>query len=88
LIINIECNIFFLRKALQSGTSLSVFPGGSAEMLESKPGTDVVVVRQHKGFCQLAIENGCSIVPIYGFGVTDLYEQVRILCCITFLHYA
>jgi len=64
------------RAALAQGSSLSVFPGGSQELLESTPGTNIIVLNNRKGFVRLAIETGTSLVPVYAFGANDLYLQI------------
>jgi len=45
------------------------------ELLESKPDTDVLILKNRKGFVKLALENGVDLVPVYGYGITDLYIQ-------------
>jgi hypothetical protein len=50
--------------------------GGSAELLECQPNTDILVLKRRKGFVRLALENGVDIVPVYGYGINDLYIQV------------
>jgi hypothetical protein len=77
---------FFLackRKILTDGYNLSLLPGGSDEMLESCEEKEVVFLKARKGFIRLAIETGAQIVPVYAFGVNDLYSQVgtSTLCC-------
>jgi len=66
------------KKVLQSGLNVAVFPGGSAELLESTFASEVLILRERKGFIRLALETGSSLVPVYGFGVNDLYNQISI----------
>jgi len=88
---------------LNHGVSLSVVPGGLAEMLESDPTprplqhfevkrcrlsdpsddvtqdkkTVVLYLQSRKGFIKLALELGLDLVPVFTFGETDTYRQVR-----------
>jgi hypothetical protein len=64
-------------KALESGKSIALIPGGSEELLESNPDQEIVVIAKRKGFIRLALMYGCDLVPCYAFGVNDLYTQVK-----------
>jgi len=63
-------------KALESGKNIALIPGGSDEQLESNPDHEVVLIKKRKGFIKLALEFGCDLVPVYCFGVNDLYHQI------------
>lgn len=67
-------------RALKDGFSLLVLPGGSLEILESHPNSkeQVLVLERRKGFIELALHHGIPLVPVYAFGATDLYDQVKI----------
>jgi len=64
------------QRLLDHGYSLAIAVGGSEELLESYPGTDVAVLKKRKGFIRLALKNGADIVPVYMFGANDLYRQM------------
>jgi len=72
----VDASRFNASKALQSGSSLAVIVGGSAECLESQPNTDILILKKRKGFIRLALENGADLVPVYGYGINDLYVQM------------
>jgi len=72
----VDASRFNASNALKSGSSLSLIVGGSAELLECQPNTDILILKRRKGFVRLALENGVDIVPVYGYGVTDLYIQM------------
>jgi len=74
----VDASRFNAKKVLQSGSSLSVFPGGSQEMMLNMPGKETIVMSKRKGFIRLAFENGCDLVPVYTFGVSDLYHQMQV----------
>ena len=49
--------------------------GGSQEVLNARPGSYRVVLKNRKGFIKLAITTGASIVPVFSFGENDIYNQ-------------
>ena len=61
------------KKALAKGRSLFICTGGEAESMLTSPGKEQVVLKDRKGFVKLALSYGCSLVPVYGVGVSDLY---------------
>jgi len=61
-------------RALSEGKSLYVIPGGEAESLECRTGEDRVVLAGRKGFIRLALQHGAPVVPVYAFGLADIYE--------------
>jgi 2-acylglycerol O-acyltransferase 2 len=71
----VDASRYNASEALKSGSSISVIVGGSAELLESQPNTDVLILKRRKGFVRLALENGADLVPVYGYGINDLYVQ-------------
>lgn len=50
--------------------------GGAAEALDSFPGTNVLTLRNRFGFIKCALKTGSSLVPVFSFGETDLYDQI------------
>lgn len=58
------------------GHCACVVVGGAEEALESKPGCFNLILMKRKGFIKQAIRHGSSLVPVFGFGETDLYEQI------------
>jgi 2-acylglycerol O-acyltransferase 2 len=64
---------------LENKFSLLILPGGSLEILEAHPHVDeqVLVLERRKGFIELALKYGIPLVPVYSFGATELYDQVR-----------
>jgi len=75
---SVDATRFNAKQVLESGSSLSVFPGGSEEAMRTMPGKETLVLSKRKGFVRLAFENGCDLVPVYAFGVNDLYGQMQI----------
>ncbi|CAL4078709.1 unnamed protein product, partial [Meganyctiphanes norvegica] len=64
-----------LRIHPDSGKAIVVVPGGSQETLESRPGKASLVLKNKAGFIKMALKHGASLVPVYGFGETDVYDQ-------------
>lgn len=62
-------------RALRAGTSLLLYPGGEKEQLLTVRGRHRVFLNSRKGFIKLALQHGCSLVPVYVFGETDLYTH-------------
>lgn len=50
--------------------------GGATEAFYCKPRTYKIILTKRKGFVKLALQNGCSLVPVFSFGETDLFDQV------------
>jgi 2-acylglycerol O-acyltransferase 2 len=65
-----------VRELLKTGHSLAIVIGGAREALDAAPGMSDLVLRKRKGFFREALIHGCSVVPVFGFGENELYEQV------------
>jgi len=74
----IEASPNIIRGALNAGENVIIVVGGSAELLECNPGTNVIYIKERKGFCKMALQTGADLVPTFGFGVTDSYRQLKI----------
>jgi len=62
--------------ALGRGEHLSLFPGGIAELFLSSRQREAVYLTKRKGFVKMALQTGTSILPIYVFGHTQMFDQV------------
>ncbi len=60
-----------------NGNSVLLVLGGAKESLDAHPGTFDLTLKDRKGFVKIALMTGASLVPVFGFGETDLYEQVE-----------
>lgn len=58
------------------GRAITIVVGGARESLESKPGTNNLILNCRLGFVKLAIRQGADLVPVFGFGENDIYEQL------------
>lgn len=63
-----------IKRSLES-RHLYVTPGGLAEMMRAKRGADIVVWKQRRGLCRLALETGARLVPIYVFN-NDYFDHL------------
>lgn len=61
---------------LQSGHSLAIVIGGAREALDAKPSSYDLVLRKRRGFFREALQHGCAVVPVFGFGENELYVQM------------
>ena len=50
--------------------------GGAKESLEAHPGLMKLYLAKRKGFVKVALENGATLVPVFGFGENELFDQV------------
>eukprot|EP00730_Choanoeca_flexa_P013449 TRINITY_DN5331_c0_g1_i2.p1 TRINITY_DN5331_c0_g1~~TRINITY_DN5331_c0_g1_i2.p1 ORF type:complete len:324 (+),score=39.78 TRINITY_DN5331_c0_g1_i2:61-972(+) len=55
------------RYILNKGYSLALVPGGATEALYCYPDHDVVYLKNRRGFVKLALQTGCSLVPVFSF---------------------
>merc|ERR1712166_725796 len=62
------------KRALESGVSLAVIPGGEAEQMRTQTGVEDVYITKRVGFVKLAMQHEAALVPCYAFGTTDLYD--------------
>jgi hypothetical protein len=53
--------------------NLMVYPGGSDEIFETQPDSNITTLIVRKGFIKLAVQNGAEIVPAFVFGEKWLY---------------
>lgn len=67
-------------RVLNSGLSISVYPGGSREIFETDPKSrnTVAVLRRRKGFVRLAVRNGAELVPVFVFGEKKCYKRLNV----------
>eukprot|EP00047_Mylnosiga_fluctuans_P014017 m.34734 g.34734 ORF g.34734 m.34734 type:complete len:371 (+) comp5256_c0_seq2:440-1552(+) len=65
-------------RVLEMGYSLALVPGGATEALYNHPDKDVVYLRKRLGFVKLALETGCSLVPVYSFNECNTFGVVGV----------
>ncbi|KAI8802009.1 diacylglycerol acyltransferase type 2B [Cladochytrium replicatum] len=58
--------------------AVGIVLGGATESLESYPGTNRVILNRRKGFVKLALRRNAKLVPVYSFGETNTYYQLRL----------
>ncbi|KJZ79071.1 hypothetical protein HIM_01222 [Hirsutella minnesotensis 3608] len=58
------------------GRAVTIVVGGARESLESQPGSMRLILKGRKGFVKMALRTGADLVPVIGFGETDLYDQL------------
>ena len=73
-------NIITISKKVLNKTIINnnilFIPGGIQEMLLTTPNKDINISIKHKGFIELALNNGSDIVPIFCFGENDLIHSI------------
>ncbi|KAG7213543.1 hypothetical protein KM043_002801 [Ampulex compressa] len=58
-----------------TGRASVLVVGGASESFECQPGTYRILLKKRKGFVRIALKHGTSLVPVFSFGETDLYNQ-------------
>jgi len=56
------------------GSSVSILAGGVAEIFLSSKNEEKIFLKERKGFIRIALQRGLSLVPVYHFGNTQLYD--------------
>jgi 2-acylglycerol O-acyltransferase 2 len=72
----VDASRHLIRAHLSRGYSIAVFPGGAAEAQYAAPGKAELVLKKRRGFVELALERGASLVPVYTFGDTACLSAV------------
>ena len=57
------------------GNIVSIVIGGADEAQYSRPGKYKIILNKRKGFVKMALQTGCSLVPVISFGETDVFDQ-------------
>jgi 2-acylglycerol O-acyltransferase 2 len=52
--------------------------GGAKESMLAQPYSSKVVLNSRYGFVKVAIKAGANLVPMWGFGENNLYENMAI----------
>ncbi|ORX39148.1 diacylglycerol acyltransferase-domain-containing protein [Kockovaella imperatae] len=58
------------------GHAIAIVVGGATESLSAHPGTADLTLRRRFGFIKIAIREGADLVPVFGFGENDIYDQL------------
>jgi 2-acylglycerol O-acyltransferase 2 len=80
----ISSNYSDMENVLQENKSLIVYPGGLREMFACSHKKETIVINKREGIFYLAIKNGVSLLPIYTFGITTLYERSGVTVTLPF----
>ncbi|KAI9345313.1 diacylglycerol-acyltransferase [Obelidium mucronatum] len=73
----IGCGKKDLQYCLSRNKSVVLVVGGAQESMDAIPGTNTLTIKKRFGFVKLALQNGASLVPVFGFGENDIWSQVN-----------
>jgi len=62
---------------LGPGNSIVLVLGGAKESLDAHPGIFDLTIKHRKGFVKVALRAGAHLVPCFGFGENEIYDQVE-----------
>ena len=60
------------------GSCAALVTGGAKESMIAQPYSAKVVLKSRAGFVKLCLRTGASLVPMWGFGENNLYENIAI----------
>ncbi|KAK6627929.1 hypothetical protein RUM44_010411 [Polyplax serrata] len=60
----------------KKGNCAILIVGGAAESLYTETGTYKLCLKNRKGFCRVALQNGSPLVPVFSFGEIEILKQV------------
>lgn len=58
------------------GHAITIVIGGAQESLLSRPHHNELVLKKRLGVFKIAMKHGADLVPTYGFGENDIYQQI------------
>uniref|UniRef100_A0AC34FV70 Acyltransferase n=1 Tax=Panagrolaimus sp. ES5 TaxID=591445 RepID=A0AC34FV70_9BILA len=61
----------------EKGRAVCVILGGAEEALDSHPDNFDLKLSSRKGFVKLALKTGSDLVPVYNFGETSTFRQMK-----------
>jgi len=67
----IDADFQTMKKTLSDGHSVGLSTGGIAELFETSPVSETIIINDRKGFVRLALATGSPLVPCYLFGNTQ-----------------
>ncbi|PFH35137.1 dgat2l1-prov protein [Besnoitia besnoiti] len=76
----ISCSKKTLLNVLESkekGKAVVLVVGGGREAFLAEEGKNDLVLKKRKGFFELALRTGASVVPVYSLGENDLYTVLK-----------
>ncbi|XP_024218426.1 diacylglycerol O-acyltransferase 2-like protein 6 isoform X2 [Halyomorpha halys] len=69
-------SLMYLLRDNQGGNVVNLMIGGSSEAYFTEPGDYRIILNKRKGFIRIALNTGCSLVPVFCFGENDTLQLV------------
>jgi len=60
---------------LSKNKSIIVYPGGVQETFKTSHKKEILVINKRKGIFHLSLKNGIPLLPMYTFGISELYQK-------------
>lgn len=73
----VDCSYPTLQNFINNNKSVGVFLGGAQEAIYSGNGKTTIILKSRYGFFKLALLNGLTIIPVYTFGNSNIFEATN-----------
>lgn len=73
----VDCSRPTIQHYINNNKSVCLFVGGAKEAMYSGNGKTTIILKPRKGFFELALLNGITIIPVYTFGNADVFEAIN-----------
>ena len=81
----IPSKYYEMENIIKNNKSLIVYLGGVRETFSASEKEEILYIKKRRGIFRIALENNIPLLPIYTFGITELYEKSNIQLIIPFL---
>jgi 2-acylglycerol O-acyltransferase 2 len=72
-------------QTLKDGNSIMICPGGVRQAVISSHQLEKIAIMRRKGMFRLALQTGTPLIPIYTFGLSEVYHRSGVAITLPFL---
>ena len=80
----IPSKYYDMENIIKNNKSLIVYLGGVRETFSASEKDEILYIKKRRGIFRLALENNTPLLPIYTFGITQLYKKSEVELIIPF----